>query len=126
MTRDPHSDNDNRPAARAIEDRKLDYRHREIEATALELRGRDDLLPLALEQKGLMRQTHLDLVCLSERRKKTSGGGAEQELIRREMHGSMNRLKDATDQFTAIENAMDPETRVALWHLMDVDERAKN
>jgi hypothetical protein len=122
MTRDPHSDNDNQPAPNAISERTLDCRRHDIEVAAKGLCGRDDLLPLALEQKGLMRQTHLELVYLNERRKKASCGGAERELIRREMHGSMNKLKDATDQFMAIESAMAPETRVALWLLVDADD----
>jgi hypothetical protein len=72
-----------------------------------------------------MRLTHLELVYLNERRKKANCGWAEQELIRREMHGSMNKLKGATDQFLAIESAMAPETRVALWHLVDADDGTK-
>jgi hypothetical protein len=122
MTRAPHSDNDNQPAPKATRERTLDCRRHDIEAAAEGLCGRDDLLPLALEQKGLMRLTHLELVYLNERRKKANCGGAEQELIRREMHGSMTRLKDATDQFTAIEKAMVPDTRATLWHLVDPDD----
>jgi hypothetical protein len=125
MTRAPHSDNDNQPAPKAIRERTLDCRRHDIEAAAEGLCGRDDLLPLALGQRGLMRQTHLELVSLNERRKKASCGGAEREMIGREMHGSMNKLKDATDQFTAIENAMAPETRVALWLLVDADDGTK-
>jgi hypothetical protein len=65
-------------------------RERDIDAIAAKLRGRTDLLFLALETRKVLR------------------------------HGSgLDRIKAAKDRFIAIENAMDEETRYKLWQRMN-------
>jgi hypothetical protein len=112
------SDNDNQPGR--IEARDLADRQADIEATALQLSGRADLLDLALATRKRLLQIEGAMEDLN-RRKKESASHAEQALLHRALAGSMFQHRSSTDRFRAIEIAMEPATRLALWRYLDAD-----
>ncbi len=107
------------------EERELAMRQADIEAAALELCGRSDLLDLALSARRRMRQIEGIMQDL-HRRKEASPSRAEQELLRRELTGSMFQHKATSDRFRAIEIAMAPSMRLALWSHVDADDNPKS
>ncbi len=112
------SDNDNRLDPDVVEDRKLERRERGIEAMAKDLRGRTDLLFVALDTRKLMLDTQAQMIQLNAR-KKASALDAERALLGREILGLIAKHKAASDRFQAIEIAMDEETRYKFWQQMD-------
>lgn len=108
----PCGDNDNRSGRSGVE-RELATRQTNIEAAALKLRGRADLLDLALSTRRRMLQIQGIMEDL-HRREEASPSRAEQELLRRELTGSMFQHRATSDRFRAIEIAMEPPMRLAL------------
>jgi hypothetical protein len=84
------------------------------------LSGGSDLFYVALGVRRAMLQSRDQLAELRERRK--SATPAEGKFIDREVQGVTSDHEKATRRFRAIEEAMDPPTRVKLWQLIDVDD----
>ncbi len=91
-----------------------------IEIISTGLRGRTDLFILALETRKVMIETQVQLKQFSARRK--SAEPAERRLIDSEMRGMVSKHRDAGKRLLAIEDAMDPEVRVKLWRVIDLDD----
>ena|SRR5579871_4021782 len=89
-------------------------RARDIEALAKKLRGRSDLLFLALK-------AHTDMVETEARAEKLSDlegvatSTTEQALLRRDIEVVRVLHSAASDYFESLEAAMDEETRIKLW-----------
>src|SRR5882757_7986442 len=106
------------------EDREFQQRRSSVEAMTNALRGRSDLLYLALDQRMLMRDFEAHLASLKKQSAKLSEAHVQSDLFDREVAGAVANHKAASDRFRAIEAAMDEETRYKFWQYT-ADERPR-
>jgi hypothetical protein len=105
------------------EGREFQRHRRNIDAMTEALRGRSDLLYLALDQRMLMRDFEAHLASLKQSAK-LSGAHVQSSLLAREVAGAVANHKAASDRFREIEAAMNEETRYKFWQYT-ADERLR-
>lgn len=100
----------------AIEPKQEHDRQRwlNVEKMTAELRGRSDLLFLAIEARRRLRDSHHHWTQLGHRRKVTVSPLARERLLR-EMEDVLERSNVHVDRFMAISDAMGEEERAEMW-----------
>jgi len=91
-----------------------------IEFVSMRLRGRTDLFALAIATQKAMVETHAQLRQLSTQRKSVEH--TERGLIDHEIHRAVCAYRRAGMRLLAIEDAMEPNMRIELWQLFDIED----